>query len=546
MSTRALRSILLGVLVVGALSVHAQERGLPPAGDARRPEPATLVLWNRPIVTFRAAVGGVEPGERVRNARVRIDALRHSELALPVRTQRVQIGPVKGLIIDVGGRPVFGVVPADVDPESLVTVDQFATSAARQLRGALVARQEQRRPAVLARGIGLSLLATLLLAGAIRLIVIGRRRAALFVDALLRGRLLHVAGLDIRPTLETVKRATFRVLTWAAIVASVYLWLTFVLGQFPYTSPLGQRLGRYLIDRAQGIGAAFVQSLPNIILVTGVLLVTRAVALLIARFLAEVEHGARTLKWLAQEQARATRRIAVTIVWILGAATAYPLLPWAKSVVFQGISVVVGLVVSLASTGIVNQWISGLVILYSRSIRVGDFIRVGDLEGIVTDMGALATKVRTVRGEEVTIPNAVMVAEKVMNLTRLAADQGGLLSTSVTIGYDVPRQQVEHFLLKAAEATGGIRRSPSPRVLYWELGNFGVQYQLHVALERPLERATVRSDLNSRILDAFNANGVQIMTPHFESQPRKPVVAPPPSSVRLPGDADESPIELTP
>lgn len=542
MSAR-LPGLILLVLVTGVSIVHAQDQEAPGGDDvATAAESATLVVANRSIVTFRATVGGVEPAQRMRNARARIDAVKPAGLAQPVTSQAAQIGTLHGIIIAVGGQPVFGVVPEDLDPESLLTLDQLAARAAQQLRRALEAREQQRRVPVLLRGIGLSLLASLILAAVLRLILVGRERVRMILDRALRGRPLQIAGVDIRPTLETVERATFQVLSWSLIIASVYLWLTFVLQQFPYTAPLGSRLGDYLAARIAAAAAAAVGSLPNIILIVVVLLVTRAIALWVARLLAEIEHGVRVVKWLAQEQARATRRIAVTIIWLLGAATAYPLLPWARSIVFQGISVIVGIVVSLASTGMVNQWISGLVVLYSRSLRVGDFVRIGETEGIVTDMGALASKLRTVRGEEVTIPNAVLISDKLMNLTRLAEQQGGLLSTSINVGYDVPWQQVRALLLSAAEATKGVRRSPGPRVLQWELGEFSVEYHLHVSLERPLERAAMRSELNSRILDAFALAGVQIMTPHFESQPERRVLPPGP----VPGDAQEPPVELRP
>src|SRR5690606_33516183 len=126
----------------------------------------------------------------------------------------------------------------------------------------------------------------------------------------------------------------------------------------------------------------------------------------------------------------------------LGAVIAYPLLPWARSALFQGMSVVLGLGVSLASAGLVSQWISGLVILYSRSFKVGDFVIIGEVEGFVTEMGSLATKLRTVRREEITLPNAVLTSDRLTNLPRLGAESGSLLSTSLAIGYDVPWAQV--------------------------------------------------------------------------------------------------------
>src|SRR5262249_38113997 len=155
---------------------------------------------------------------------------------------------------------------------------------------------------------------------------------------------------------------------------------------------LGSQLGAFLRRQLKELGINIVEAMPQLVMVLVVLLITRAISVWVARVLAEVEHGARTIRWLTQDQARATRRIAVGLVWLFGVASAYPLLPWAQSAIFQGMSVVLGLALSLASTGLVNQWISGLMLLYSRSFRIGDFIVVGAVEGFVTEMGPLATK----------------------------------------------------------------------------------------------------------------------------------------------------------
>jgi len=246
-----------------------------------------------------------------------------------------------------------------------------------------------------------------------------------------------------------------------------------------------------------------------------------------ARLLAEVEHGVRTVTWLAREQARPTRRIASGLIWILGLAVAYSLLPWSNNPIFRGMSLVLGLGASLASAGLVNQWISGLVVLYSRSYHVGDYVRIGEIEGTVTELGPLATKIHTMRREEVTVPNAVMTSDKLINYTRLGKEHGQLLSISIAIGYDVPWRRVEALLMQAATTTEGVRLDPGPCVLRWELSDFAVQYVVHVHLEHAEQRYTVRSELNSKILDAFMTAGVQIMTPHFEGQPERPVIAAP-------------------
>lgn len=517
-------SLTLALLILAA-GATAQEAVARQEGGERF-EPATLSVWNRRIVTFRVAVGGNEPAHRAENARRRLEDLTDLDLAKPVGREEGHLGGFDGYVVAVGGQPIFGVVEGDIDPESGLTLTQLAERAEANLREVVAAQVEQRRPAVLLRGIGLSLAAATILGVVIALIFALRTRIIRKIDSLLLGRQVELAGIDIVPTLTTVKRVSLRIISWALVLTCAYVVLVFILQQFPYTAPLGSELGAFFRRRASRATIGFIEALPHLALVVVVLLMTRTVSVWVSRVLAEVERGVRQVRWLTQDQARATRRIAVGLVWLVGIASAYPLLPWSGSVIFQGMSVAFGVALSLASTGLINQWISGLVLLYSRSFRIGDFIVVGSVEGFVTEMGPLATKLRTMRREEVTLPNAVVVSDRLSNLTRLAAEGGALLSTSIAIGYDVPWQRVRGLLVSAANATSGVRRDPPPRVLQWELSDFSVLYHLHVYLERPEDRVVVRSDLHARILDVFAAAAVQIMTPHFEAQPSRPVVAP--------------------
>jgi small-conductance mechanosensitive channel len=494
------------------------------AEQAQVAEPAVLSLWNRPIVTFRATVDGMAPAQRVRNSRRRIDEHLEAALGGPVATRVTTIGEMRGILVTTGPDVAFGLVEGDLDAEGATTLEQAAARAAGRLRDALQAREQQQRPGVLAWGIGVTLIALPVFILVIKLILMGRELAIRQVDRRLKLRHWVIGGVDILPTLATVERATFRVLTWGVIAAVTYLLLLFVLQAFPYTEPLGERLGDYLWRRLADACLAIFKSAPNIIAIVAVIFMTRSISLWVARVVAEVEHGVREMTWLARGQARATRRIVTGLIWVLGFAVAYSLLPWSNNPIFQGMSIVLGLAASLASAGLVNQWISGVVVLYSRSFRIGDYVKIGDVEGYVTEIGPLATKLHTIRREEITVPNAVVTSNKLINFSQLGDEQGALLSVSLAIGYDVPWRRVESLLLQAAAETAGVRLDPSPRVLRWELTDFFVEYQLHIRLENAEHRATVRSALNSKILDEFMAANVQIMTPHFESQPDKPVI----------------------
>lgn len=495
------------------------------ADDAAGPAPATLVVWNRTIATFRATVAGVEPAQRAQNARARFAALPASLAPLPVTVRPATVGTSDGLLLAAGDHVVFGLVPGDLDPESAQTLEQAAAEASRHVADLLAAQQAQREWPSLLRGAAWSALALVILVAGGWLVFRLRRAAIGRLLRVFEKRRLSIGGLDLVPALATVERATFRVVSWTLVLGLGYACLTFIFHQFPLTSPLGDRLGGFVLEKLSDAGRTIALALPSLAAVAVVLIVTRAISLWVARMLVEIEHGVREVAWLAQEQAKATRRIASGIVWLLGIATAYPLLPWSGSLAFQGMSVLLGLAVSFASGGLINHWVSGLMLLYARSFRVGEFISVGGVEGTVMEMGALATKLRSMRREVVTIPNAAMATAQIVNYTRLSAEKGALLSISLAVGYDVPWHSVRKLLFDAAQVDG-IVSEPPPRLLVWELADFYVRYQFHVYLAPGGDRIAMRGVLNARILDAFNAAGVQIMTPHFESQPARPVIAP--------------------
>jgi len=255
-----------------------------------------------------------------------------------------------------------------------------------------------------------------------------------------------------------------------------------------------------------------------------VLLLTRVAADLLRYFFDAVQRGRLRFPLFHPETASATRRIFTMLTWALGCALAYPFLPGASGEAFKGVSLVLGLMISLGSAGLITQAMAGLVMVYSRSLRKGDFVDINGVQGVVTEVAALAIKIIDVRNEEITIPNAVVVASPIRNYTRLGGAEGTLLTTKVSLGYDVPWRQAHALLIGAAGKTAGVRSVPAPYVYQRALSDFYVEYELFMTLADPRQRVSCLSELHAWILDEFNEHGVQIMSPHFFSQPAQPVV----------------------
>jgi small-conductance mechanosensitive channel len=202
--------------------------------------------------------------------------------------------------------------------------------------------------------------------------------------------------------------------------------------------------------------------------------------------------------------------------------------PRADTDAFKGLSVLLGLMVSVGASGIVGQAASGLILMYTRTYRPGEYIRVGDNEGTVVALGMFTTRVRTGMGEELTMPNSMVLATVTRNFSRTVKGAGFIVDAAVTIGYDAPWRQVHAMLIGAARRTAGILSDPPPRVFQTALSDFYVEYRLvcQAIPTEPLPRAEIVSNLNANIQDVFNEHGVQIMSPHYLGDPQQSKVVP--------------------
>jgi small-conductance mechanosensitive channel len=512
-------------------------------------EPAPLVYANRAVVQLRATVLSRPPAQRAAAAVERLDQLLEQVPAGRVSTRAYE----EAILVLIDDRPVFVLFAADVDALGGEKLEPKAAEAAARLQMAFDEAVELRTPVRLLRGVLLAVGATALYAAALWGLIRLDRRVAARLSSAAERRLLKLPGGEIIVGVAHAPAYVRRALTFGGVLLGLlltYAWLGAVLRQLPYTRPWGESLRRGLWSFAASTGAAIVDELPNLATVLGIVVVTRFLARLTTLAFRRLEEGRVTVPWIYPETAQPTRRIAVALLWLFALIASYKYLPGSESEVFKGVSVFVGLIVSLGSTGIMNQLMSGLMVTYSRALRVGDFVKIADVEGVVTQLGTLSTKIKTARNEEITIPNAVVVSQAATNYSRHAERDGVFAPTSLTIGYDVPWRQVHALLLLAAERTPSVRTDPKPVVLQVALCDFYVRYTLLVCLEQPQRRVAVLAALHANIQDAFNEYGVQIMSPNYEADPSGPKVVPPsrwysaPASGPREGGHDRPPVRM--
>lgn len=543
-SAGGLLALLLWAALQGAPALAQSAGTWPLAGDGAAPAaaaasgpaaaapdaPAVVELHHRQIVTLRARLLGDTPAERAELARQAIEAL--AAQAGPGRVTHDAAGDAVRFQVD--GQTVFFLLPEDVGGARPGVLLEAATrQVAHRLQAAVAEAREMRDPRQLALGAASAAAATVLAVGLAWGLFRIRRRLVQRLDAALQrwhqrhpaASLVGAYGRHAHGGVRWLAAA----LAWVGALLVAELWATFVLRQFAYTRPWGERASLWLLDRLQEFALAIAAAVPG--LLTAVLifalawLLTRTLTLLLRR----VEQGELQLAWLDRDTAGPTRRLGHLLVWLFALAIAYPYLPGAQSESFKGVTVLAGLMLSLGASGAVGQAMSGLSLMYARAMRPGEYVKIGEVEGTVSHMGLFATQIHTGLGEAVSLPNAVIAGQAVRNFSRLVGDGQFVLHTAVTIGYATPWRQVHHMLLEAARRTPGVATEPPPYVVQTALSDFYVEYRLCAQADRsaPRRRAEAMNQLHGHIQDVFNEHGVQIMSPHYMTDTAQPQVVKP-------------------
>jgi small-conductance mechanosensitive channel len=308
-----------------------------------------------------------------------------------------------------------------------------------------------------------------------------------------------------------------KVVRYAIILLLLYLSLPLLFSIFPPTRRIGEALFGYILTPVKKIGTSLIQYIPELITIIVIVFITRYLLKFIKYLSREVESGKLNIPGFFPDWARPTYNIVRVLIMAFMFVVIFPYLPGSDSPVFKGVSVFLGIVFSLGSSSVIGNMVAGLVITYMRPFKIGDRIKIGEILGDVTEKTPFVTRLRTPKKEIITIPNSSILASSVVNFSTSAGQDGIILFTSVTIGYDAPWRQVHQLLIDAAMKTAQIDHDPVPFVLQTSLDDFYVTYQLNAHTHQPDRQPAIYSELHQHIQDGFNEAGVEIMSPHFRS-----------------------------
>ena len=328
---------------------------------------------------------------------------------------------------------------------------------------------------------------------------------------------ISIQNYELLDTQRQVNLLIFlsNLLRYVVMLLQLLITVPLLFAIFPQTKGLAYQIFSYIWNPIKNILVGIVDYIPSLFAILIICFAVKYLVRLVHYLSREVEAGRLKFGGFYPDWAMPTYHIIRFLLYAFMIAMIYPYLPGAKNGVFQGISVFVGLIISLGSSTVIGNVIAGLVITYMRPFKLGDRIQLNDTTGNVIEKTPLVTRIKTPKNEVVTIPNSFIMSSHTVNYSASAREYGLIIHSEVTIGYDVPWRQVHQLLIEAALNTPGVIDDPRPFVLETSLSDWYPVYQINAYIREADKLAQIYSDLHQNIQDRFNEAGVEIMSPHY-------------------------------
>ena len=279
---------------------------------------------------------------------------------------------------------------------------------------------------------------------------------------------------------------------------------------FPSTQLWAERLLKLILDPLSQIGTAIVDYLPNLIIIGIIILIGRMVLKLMRYFLYEIERGVLKIKGFYKEFAKPTYNILRILFLCFIFIVIFPYLPGSGSSAFQGVSIFLGLLISLGSSSTISNGMAGIFITYMRAFRENDWIKVGDYIGMVIHKDSLVTRLKTINNEEVTVPNSMILSSSTMNFSSMGRTNGLVVTTQVKVRYDARLEDVDATLIAAAQATKGVTDKITPYIYHISLNELNATYEINAVTFEPQNMYIIKSDLIKNIYNAFRERNIEL------------------------------------
>ncbi len=501
-----------------------------------------LLVGGEEILRFKGTISGFTPEQRVQAILLRLKKLEPSSSFNIESITTKETGFSTDVVV--GNDTIFTITDRDAALVGHDSRETLAGACVEKLKKGLLKESDERSPRTLFMAsvfTGVALL-TLVLALTILSAVFPRvyRQITQARGKYISSLKIQKAELLSEDSLTDILIGVCRIVRALVTLLLLIVFVEVTLGFFPTTRAIsGQVTERFVYPILGLVLTSITSYVPNLLIIVAVGVGTYYLIAFTHFIFNEVGRGSITFAGFEQEWADPTYKIIRFMIIAFALVLMFPYLPGSGSPAFQQVSIFLGVLISLGSSGAVSNVVAGVFLTYTGAFRLGDRVRIADTVGDVTERRLLYTRIRTIKDEFITIPNSLVLGSHIINYSASMQGNGLVLHTSVTIGYGVEWRTVEKLLIEAAKATENVRTEPAPFVFVTSLDDFFVSHQINAYTSTPHSMAQIYADLHKNILDKFNEAGVEIMSPHYtslrdgnedalpskyrgESQPRKP------------------------
>lgn len=514
--------IIVGLLVLILLLVPpGWTEEIPPelpSAPLEEIEPAVVLLDGRAIFTVRSAATGMTTAERAKRISERLKLLA-TDMDYTVEDLEIERLDKDLFVIKAGRYRIVTLTPRDAYLES-TSGEALSKTILKNVSVAIEKYRSLRTPEALYANIGNTIVGTIFFI----LFVYFLHRTTLFLkrkivrlSKKIRKKLNMPSERKSPPYLRRLILDILFLIEFVVFLHALYVYLSLSLYAFPQTRTYALSFHSFMVRFLWRIWGNLIGYMPNLFMVCTFIFI----AFVFYRVLGAIFEAIRleniVIPGFYAQWATPTRRIARGLILIFTLIICYPYLPGGQSPAFRGISVFVGLLLSLGSTSLIGNYLSGIALIYARAYEVGDWVLIGEHTGDVIERGALATRIRTIKNREVTIPNIFIINNPIQNYSMAAKSAPIILNIEISLSYDYPHDTVTDLLITGALNTRDILEKPAPFVLQTQLDDNYVRYEINAYTRNVREMLLIRADLNRNIHNAFDRAGMEILSPTYHS-----------------------------
>jgi small-conductance mechanosensitive channel len=481
-----------------------------------------VMLDGKTLFFIRRGVSSFSAEERANAITRRIETIAQND-SIPIENLTIeQIPDDNSLYLSVDQKVILTVTERDAKADRS-TPEVLAQQALQKIQVAIAQYRQDRKPEQLLKNIIYTVIASL--AFLIISFAVIKISGKLFpfirrlIESLTPG--IQIGNVEI---ISSSKISFFwlrilRIIRLFVLFLLLFNYTTFVLRLFPWTRVFGESILGYFSQSLELVLSSIGQYLPNAFIIAIIIFITYYLIRLIKPFFTAIERGNLVIPGFYTDWAKPTYNLLLLIIIALAAIVAFPYLPGFDSPAFRGVSVFLGLLLSLGSTSAIANVIGGIILIYTRAFRIGDHIQVGDVIGDLIEKNFLVIRICTPTNKIITIPNSSLLSSNVINfsISSRELNRNLIIQTTITLGYDLPWRKAHKTLIEAALETDHILKEPAPFVLQTSLDNFYISYQLNAYTNQPNLMVIIYSELHQNIQDKCNEAGIEILSPSYTS-----------------------------